>query len=419
MDNDVVVREGMVSVSSKSKRLSRLKARRKLWLSIHLYLGLFAGSMLAVVGLSGSILVFYQELQALLNPELNIVSVPTEGKAIHRSLDEIIAAAEQIKPAGSRLEKIYFPRHDEFAFKLLYFVRAPERANNGDGYHIFVDPYTANVKGSQLWHPEGRFWERPLVSFVMNLHWSLFLGEAGGIVVGVLAILSIFSVLTGLIVWWPLTGKFRQALTFKRNAGAKRFNFDLHKTVGIYMIVMLLPILFSSVYFNLPDQVNTVVRQFSPLERRNAFNGISADIRSFKPDGRQALIPGQVEAIVRRHYPSGKLWMIKKPSDPDGVYLVWQRGVDELSRFVGFRDIAVDQYSGQILKVHDSGTGSAGDVLLDWQWPIHSGHAFGWTGRILVFLTGLACPLLYVTGLIRWLQKRRAYKIKSKIQAAR
>ncbi|MFZ2452500.1 MAG: PepSY-associated TM helix domain-containing protein [Methylovulum miyakonense] len=40
--------------------------------------------------------------------------------------------------------------------------------------------------------------------------------------------------------------------------------------------------------------------------------------------------------------------------------------------------------------------------------PLHSGKAFGWTGRILVFLSGLACPLLFVTGFIRWQQKRRA-----------
>ena len=66
--------------------------------------------------------------------------------------------------------------------------------------------------------------------------------------------------------------------------------------------------------------------------------------------------------------------------------------------------------AGEILKVYDRGTGSGGDVFLDWQWPLHSGHAFGWTGRILVFLSGLACPILYVTGVIRWLQKRRVKK---------
>ena len=49
----------------------------------------------------------------------------------------------------------------------------------------------------------------------------------------------------------------------------------------------------------------------------------------------------------------------------------------------------------------------------DWLSKLHSGQAFGWTGRILVFITGLICPLLFVTGLIRWLQKRRAKSAKS------
>jgi uncharacterized iron-regulated membrane protein len=52
--------------------------------------------------------------------------------------------------------------------------------------------------------------------------------------------------------------------------------------------------------------------------------------------------------------------------------------------------------------------GTAGDVFLQWQWPLHSGQAFGMTGRILVFLTRIACPVLYVTGIIRWLRKRKA-----------
>ncbi|MCG7756039.1 MAG: PepSY domain-containing protein [Nitrosomonas sp.] len=32
----------------------------------------------------------------------------------------------------------------------------------------------------------------------------------------------------------------------------------------------------------------------------------------------------------------------------------------------------------------------------NWQWPLHSGKAFGWIGRVLVFLCGLACPVIYM-----------------------
>jgi len=47
------------------------------------------------------------------------------------------------------------------------------------------------------------------------------------------------------------------------------------------------------------------------------------------------------------------------------------------------------------------------------QWPLHNGQAFGMTGRILVFLSGLACPVLFVTGVMRRRQKRRAHKLKA------
>jgi len=389
--------------------LSKLKARRKLWLDVHLYLGLVVGAVLTVVGLTGSFAVFFVELQEVLNPELAVVSMPPDNQQKLRSLDDIVAAAETVKPQGSRFVKVFYPRKPDIAYKFVYFVRDAKQANNGDGYYIFVDPYTAKVNGIQLYYPKDRYWGRPLVGFIMQLHWCLLLGKNGAIINGVLAALSIISVLTGLIVWWPLTGKFKQALTFRRNAGAVRFNFDLHKTVGFYMVIVLLPVLFSGVYFNLPEQVNVVLKLFSPIQRPNAFSTIPLEIHSNPPQAnRQAISAQEAEAIVQKRSPAGKLWMLNAPKDRDDVYKVMKKDVDEISRFIGYRDVAVDQYSGEILKVYDRGTGSIGDVFLDWQWPLHSGHAFGWTGRILVFLSGLACPVLYVTGVIRWLQKRRA-----------
>jgi uncharacterized iron-regulated membrane protein len=404
--------EGAIAQQSNTGRLARLKARRKLWLDLHLYLGLVSGAILAVVGLTGSIEVFFVELQEILNAEQIVIAVSPEHQIKPHNLDDIVATAETVKPQGSRLFKVYYPRKPDVAYKLLYFVRDSRLENNGDGYYIFVDPYTAQAKGVQLWHPKDRYWGRPFISFIMQLHWCLLLGKTGGIIVGILAALSIISVLTGLIVWWPLTGKFKQALTFKHHAGAVRFNFDLHKIAGFYSAIVLLPVLFSGIYMNLPDQVNVLVKLFSPVNRPTAFNTIPVEIHSSLPNaGQQAVSLSAVEAIVQKRYPAGRLWMLNAPKDKEDVYKVMKDEVTELSRFTGYRDFAVDQYSGDILNVYERGTGSVGDVFLDWQWPLHSGKAFGWTGRILVFLSGLACPVLYVTGVIRWLQKRKAKKL--------
>ncbi|MDP1708846.1 MAG: PepSY domain-containing protein, partial [Gammaproteobacteria bacterium] len=45
-----------------SGHLASLKKRRKLWLKVHLYLGLFAGAILLVIGLTGSILSFWLDI---------------------------------------------------------------------------------------------------------------------------------------------------------------------------------------------------------------------------------------------------------------------------------------------------------------------------------------------------------------------
>lgn len=45
--------------------------------------------------------------------------------------------------------------------------------------------------------------------------------------------------------------------------------------------------------------------------------------------------------------------------------------------------------------------------VLEWQQPLHTGEAFGLTGRILVCITGAVATLGIVTGLLSWLSRLR------------
>lgn len=83
-------------------RLINLKARRKRWLSIHLWLGLTLGFLLAIYGLTGSILVFHEEIDEWLNPELLTVLSPN-GNQPYKLLTEIIEAGQQAMPKSRRL----------------------------------------------------------------------------------------------------------------------------------------------------------------------------------------------------------------------------------------------------------------------------------------------------------------------------
>jgi uncharacterized iron-regulated membrane protein len=382
-----------------AKGPARRKARRQWWLAVHLWLGLIAGAVLAPVGLTGSLLVFWQEIDEWLNPGLRVVETRPGGEAAFRPLNEITAAAEAVLPAGAKLTFGYYPRYERAAFQLFYAVPSDREAP--DQYQAFVNPYTAQATGTRLVQRAGDWLPRAFMPLVFQLHYALLLKESGVIAVGLAAALLLIAVLTGLIVWWPLTGKWLQALTLKRRAGAERLNFDVHKTSGFYTSLVLLAVLFSGIHMNLPDRVLAVVRLFSPVTDRNA-------VRSEPPAGRPPIGLAEAVRIVEARYPGGRLAWFNGAPTPESAYAVCKHGLYELNRFVDRRCVTVDQYSGEIRHVEDPTTGTGGEVFLQWQWPLHSGQAFGWTGRILVFLAGLACPLLYVTGFIRWRQKRRA-----------
>lgn len=393
-------------------RRERMKARRKLWLDLHLYIGLVAGAMLAIIGVTGAIMVFYQEIDEILDPEMFVSKAPPQGEAAFLPLGDIRSSVEAAIPAGAKAGGIKAPRNATGCYKVHY-----ERTPGGDNWRLCIDPYTGKVLGDKIYWSRSGFWGHSFMAFLFQLHWSLLLYDSfgdPGVVVGVAAILLVSSVLTGLYLWWPSPGKWRAAFTIKRGARGERLNYDLHKLGGLYTAAVLLAVLVSGVSMNLHDQFSWVVDHFAPLSEAER-----GEIKSSPPEGRARIPFDEAEARARAQYPQGRLDAVNFPENDRDVYRVVRKEIDELSRFVGTRTVLIDQYSGETLGVLDPQAGTVGDVFMQWQWPLHSGQAFGWTGRILVTLTGFACPLLFVTGLIRWLQKRSARRTHGARQSAR
>lgn len=378
---------------------SSARAWRRVWLRLHLYLGLSVGALLVVVGLTGSALVFMNELDAWLNPDLLTVAVPSESGAVHRPMAEIVAAAERAVEANSRIVAIMGPHGHQGVFSVSF--EEPTKIQR----RVIVDPYRATVTGVRTF---ARTDVVPayLIEAIFQLHFTLLSGETGQTILAIGALLLLVSIVTGLILWWPLTRHWRQAFAIRCPTHPVRLTFDLHKTFSLYTCLVLSAVLLSGISMNLNKPFVRVTQWFSPTTR-----DVPGRLVSGADAGRSPIGPVRAYEIATSRYPGGDLYGIFPPSKPTGVYLVSHRRVPGLSAFGSERWVAIDQYSGAVLAVRAPDTRrTAGETFLAWQWPLHSGQAFGMTGRLLVLASGLASLVIYVTGVLMWWRKSRAWQ---------
>ncbi len=363
--------------------------RRRMWRQFHLYLGLFAGFLFAFSGLTGSVLVFYQDIDEVLNPALLTVTPGDE----YARLAEIAVAARSAAPDNAKPTRLYFPRHPQASMKIRFSVPS---AGQDVLLDVMVNPFTAEVLGQRQW---GGY----LMSFLYKLHYTLLAGDTGETIVGVMGLLLMFSLVSGIVLWWPKLSKFFQAFTFRRSTNGTRFMYDLHKTMGAYAALVLLVIAFSGVYMIFPQYVKPVVGMVSPLTViAPAQLSVSADA------GTERLDIDDISEIAKDRFPQTELQRIYFPAAVGGAYRVIMRQPREVRKTSGSTQLWVEPSGGNVLAVQTPQTLSGGDTFLAWMFPLHNGEAFGLSGRIVVFVMGFIPTILYVTGLVVWCRKRKA-----------
>jgi len=359
---------------------------RSVWLQTHRWLGIVLGPLLVLIGLTGSLLVFDHAIDEFLNPELLL----TDGTGTRRPLREVIAAAEAAYADGTQpAESVTAPRMERGVWTV-WFVGGSDEQLQFTAVH--VDPYTATVTGQRIWGQD-------LMSWIYRLHFQLVAGRAGGVVVGLLGLVLLASVLSGVVLWWPLwQNSWRAAFAVRRG---KRFSYDLHKTVGITSAVVLAVVAATGVYMEFPEWVKPVVTTWS-AETLPPENLQSTPAAEAVP-----LTPEQAIAIATERYPAARFCHLHPPKTDRDAYEVAVRQPHEVQRSYGRTQVFLDQYTGEVLAERRPQDYTAADVFLAWQFPLHNGEAFGLAGRWLIFTSGFTPLLLYVTGMVVWLRKTK------------
>jgi uncharacterized iron-regulated membrane protein len=364
----------------------QLRARRN-WLTAHRWLGLTVGLVFVLIGLTGSLLVFDHAIDEWLNPNLLL----TEGSGQRKSIADVVAAAEQaFDPSQSQAAAVSRPRVENGVWTVWF---ASGTANAPTFTAVYVDPYSASTTGQRVWGED-------LMTWIYRLHFQMLAGRIGSIAVGIIGILVVISILSGVYLWWPLwKNSLRAAFAIRRG---RRFSYDLHKTFGIVSAGVLLVITFTGVYMEFPDAVNAVAKVFVTVsDTQTAF--------SSSPDGaKQPLSPDEALAIAQKSFPDATFDHLHPPDGNAGAYEVAFRQADEIQQSFGRSQVFLDQYSGEVIAIREPADFTAADAFFAWQFPLHNGEAFGLVGRWVVLFFGLTPAILYTTGVLVWWRKRQS-----------
>ena len=366
---------------------------RRVWLNCHLYLGLTAGLIFVLAGLTGSLLVFYVEIDEVLNPVLQISADTAQQPK--QPYETWLHALNQTHPDRTAAWRIELPRHEQAMAVARYYKPQETQHLHFAPYMVWLNPYTADVISS-------RFWGQTLMTWLYDLHYTLLLDTTGKLIMGIIGGVLLILFITGVYLWLPAPNKWRTALTFKRHSSTARLIFDVHKLNGVYGLVLLLLLVLTGVLLELPDTFNPMINQISPLYEMPKV--------ASQPQNKARISVDAAVNIAVQQYPQAQLRWIETPANATGSYRIMLYQTGEPSQRFPKTMVWVEQYTGQVLASKDARQSGAGDTLITWLHPLHSGEIAGLTGRWIIFISGFIPVVLYVTGFIRWRQKRAVKK---------
>ena len=233
-----------------------MRAPQTLWVrravfQIHLWTGIGIGLYLLMICLTGSVLVYRNELYRAFSPEPVIVV----GSGESLTPETLTEAAQRVYPDYdvTDVRTGDTPQH------------AVEISLRDDGETIrrLFDPYTGEDLGDPL--PIGY----RVSAWMLDLHDNLLGGRTGRKINGIGAFFFIVLAVTGIFVWWPGIRSWRRSLTIDMKANWRRLNWNLHSAFGFWSMPFVLMWGITGVYLAVPEWFQATVEYFDPFDPSN------------------------------------------------------------------------------------------------------------------------------------------------------
>lgn len=425
---------------------------RSLCLWVHRYTGLLMAGFLIVASLTGTLLVFYSELDDRFNHKLAYIDTQNIPQLPITILHDHVVSAYPEYTFSSMPTSI--DPNKSAVFTVDNFRGNTKIEPKPLFQEVYVHPYTGNIIGTrdkEQWAWRNTMWQ------VFWLHRELLLGDIGKLILGIISLMWTINCFIGFYLTFPRAvssnkdrlNKNKKVSSKKRTSFFKRWqpawkirtttnlfklNYDLHHAFGLWLWLMLFVMAWSSVGFNLKQvyqpvmqavvglesnkgkssKQNTPPVSTAPSSRKDMSSEIetkdSADV--VNKANSIAYLSMQADIIAQENHLQvqqllGIRWVVA-----DNQWQMRFKTDDDIGKKGGASSITVNAKTGRVERVHfgyqSSSFGTKADHWLSTLHMGHIGHDFGHRlYQIFLMLIGLAVMFLSATGVYLWWRGRQ------------
>ncbi|MFN8355191.1 MAG: PepSY-associated TM helix domain-containing protein [Spirosomataceae bacterium] len=358
---------------------------RKLF-KIHTWFGLITGIFLLLLGLSGSLLVFREELDEWLYPPMHHVTPQGHKLSLDKQYQLITSQYPDLdgiawlNPEATASEAHQFRLYLNDARLVSYDLGA-----------VSLNPYTGEI----LRRGRSDDLEVGWIEWIFQFHFSFHLGMPGAALTAIFGITMLISILTGVLVYRKFIWK---VLTFQVSINRKNWrtiSSDLHRIVGVWSLVLNVIIFFTGFWMNLfAFEASVWQREVIPTKPNTlakvSLDGLYAQATRLLPE----LVPSYVYL----------------PTQPERNFSISGYLVGQSLITGGSNEVAINAFTGQVVGVTRYDQQDTWTRIKDTFFPLHVGNYGGVGIKILYVIIGLTPGLLAITGFLLWWRR----KVKSK-----
>jgi len=363
---------------------------KKTLFQLHWFFGISAGLVLALMGITGAMVSFQDEILSVLNPSVLQVQKQVAGVLPPAELVERIEAA-----SGKKVSMLNVETDSGRAAKVFFTPPPGERR----GEMRYFDPYTADFMGDAT--------GQDFFGFMLQLHRFLAMGDTGRQITGACTLILVFFCLSGLYLRWPRQWKsWRAWLTLDWKKKGRSFNWDLHSVAGTWCLVFYLLAALTGLSWSYEWYNKGLTRLLSDAPQNERVRNRGPAPSGPAPTADYSAIWSSVYSAAGPALSAYNIRMPPVAGQPATVYYLLKTSPHDRAQ----NQITLDPATG-IVKQHDRYSDkSLKAQLLTSIYALHVGSYFGIVGRIILTIASLTMPLFFVTGWLLYLDRRRKKK---------